>query len=151
MKKLLSLMPTLLLISVVLSLAACGGGEEQEAPAQAEVSGAEQASEQAADETTAESADAGDPAAGEKLFASTCTACHGPAGEGVEGLGSDLTTSQFVAGQTDAELVQFIIQGRDPSDPTNTTGIAMPPKGGNPALSDEDLLHIVSYLRTIHE
>jgi hypothetical protein len=26
----------------------------------------------------------------------------------------------------------------------------MPPKGGNPALSDEDLIDIIAYIRTIH-
>src|SRR5262245_12556437 len=37
----------------------------------------------------------GDPAAGQSLFTGTCSACHGPAGEGIQGLGKDLTTSQF--------------------------------------------------------
>jgi disulfide bond formation protein DsbB len=92
----------------------------------------------------------GDPAAGQTLFAS-CTACHGPTGEGIPGLGKDLTSSEFVSGKTDTELVDFIKVGRDPSDPLNTTGIAMPPKGGNPALSDEDLFNILAYIRSIHK
>ena len=92
----------------------------------------------------------GDPAAGQALFAS-CAACHGPTGEGIPGLGKDLTNSEFVSGKTDGELISFIKVGRDPSDPLNTTGIAMPPKGGNPALSDEDLFNIVAYLRSIHK
>src|SRR6185503_3672777 len=78
----------------------------------------------------------GDPGAGQTLFAS-CAACHGPTGGGIPGLGKDLTSSEFVSGKTDDELISFIKVGRDPSDPLNTTGIAMPPKGGNPALSDE--------------
>ena len=92
----------------------------------------------------------GDPAAGQALFAS-CAACHGPTGEGIPGLGKDLTSSEFVADKTDDELVNFIKVGRDPSDPLNTTGIAMPPKGGNPALSDEDLFNILAYLRSIRK
>jgi disulfide bond formation protein DsbB len=92
----------------------------------------------------------GDPAAGQALFAS-CAACHGPTGEGIAGLGKDLTSSEFVSGKTDAELISFIKVGRDPSDPLNTTGIAMPPKGGNPALSDEDLFDILAYVRSIHK
>jgi disulfide bond formation protein DsbB len=92
----------------------------------------------------------GDPVAGQTLFTS-CAACHGPTGEGIPGLGKDLTSSEFVSGKTDAELVSFIKVGRDPSDPLNTTGIAMPPKGGNPALSDEDLFNILAYIRSIQK
>ena len=62
-----------------------------------------------------------------------------------------MTTSQFIASKTDDELVAFIKVGRDPSDPLNTTGVAMPSKGGNPALSDEDFYNIVAYIRTIQK
>jgi mono/diheme cytochrome c family protein len=93
----------------------------------------------------------GDPAAGEALFTGTCSACHGQAGEGIPGLGKDLTASPFVTDKVDQELVNFIKIGRDPGDPLNTTGIGMPPKGGNPTLDDEDLQNIISYLRTIQK
>jgi disulfide bond formation protein DsbB len=93
----------------------------------------------------------GDPAAGKELFAGTCAACHGPVGEGVAGLGKDLTTSEFVIDKDDQALVDFIKVGRDPGDPLNTTGIGMPPKGGNPALDDEDLQNIIAYLRTLQK
>jgi disulfide bond formation protein DsbB len=106
-----------------------------------------------AGETAPEAAEAqpllGDPVQGQQEFAMTCAACHGPAGEGIQGLGKDLTASQFVTDQTDSELIDFIKVGRDPGDPLNTTGIGMPAKGGNPALSDEELQNIVSYIRTI--
>ena len=69
----------------------------------------------------------------------------------MQGLGKDLTTSTFVAERSDADMVAFLKVGRDPSDPLNTTGIAMPPKGGNPALNDQDLLDIVAFVRTIHQ
>jgi disulfide bond formation protein DsbB len=94
---------------------------------------------------------AGNPSKGQELFTATCAACHGPAGEGVQGLGKDVTTSAFIAGETDQELVDFIKVGRDPSDPLNTTGIGMPAKGGNPSLSDEDLLDIVAFIRSIQQ
>ena len=93
----------------------------------------------------------GDPAAGQKLFTATCAACHGPTGEGIVGLGKDMTTSVFIAGQTDTELVDFIKVGRDPGDPLNTTGVGMPAKGGNPALTNDDLFDIVAFIRTIHK
>jgi disulfide bond formation protein DsbB len=93
----------------------------------------------------------GAPATGQTLFTATCSACHGPTGEGIQGLGKNLVASDFVAGQTDDQLLSFIKVGRGPTDPLNTTGIAMPPKGGNPALSDEDLQNIIVFLRTIHK
>lgn len=93
----------------------------------------------------------GEAANGQALFASTCAACHGPNGEGVPGLGKDLTTSEFVADKSDKELVEFIKVGRPENDPLNTTGVTMPPNGGNPAFTEQDLYHIVAYLREIQK
>lgn len=88
-------------------------------------------------------------ASGDKLFHSTCIACHGKAGVGVQGNGKALAKNSFVQSLDDDGLLAFIKQGRTPTDPKNTTGIQMPPKGGNPALSDDDILDIISYLRTL--
>jgi len=52
---------------------------------------------------------------------------------------------------SDAELVEFIKMGRSVGDPANTTGVDMPPKGGSPSLSDQDIYDIVAYLRTLEE
>lgn len=93
----------------------------------------------------------GNTADGETYFDQTCAACHGMDAKGLPQLGKDLTTSKFVAGKTNAELLAFIKQGRLPNDPLNTTGVAMPPKGGNPALTDQQLIDIISYLRQIHK
>jgi disulfide bond formation protein DsbB len=93
----------------------------------------------------------GDPTAGKPQFEATCSACHGPDGKGVAGLGKDLTTSTFAKGLSDADLIAFINKGRDTSDPENTTGVAMPPKGGNPALDETDLLDIIAYLRVLEQ
>ncbi|MBI3244515.1 MAG: PQQ-dependent sugar dehydrogenase [Chloroflexi bacterium] len=93
----------------------------------------------------------GDATKGQALFAATCSACHGPTGEGVPSLGKDLTTSEWVAGKSDKELVEFIKVGRPENDPRNTTGVTMPPNGGNPALSEQDLYNIVAYLREIQK
>ncbi|MBS2040806.1 cytochrome c [bacterium] len=86
--------------------------------------------------------------AGQKLYDSTCTACHGAGGVGINGLGKPLKGSPMLK-LSDGELVDFIKKGRDTSDPKNTTKVAMPPKGGNPALSDLDLTNIVAYLRSL--
>jgi disulfide bond formation protein DsbB len=141
MKKNLFLVASLLLI-LALSLAACGGSSQQSSQS----SGGAQAQA-----SQPEQAPAGDPAAGKEKFGVTCVACHGPAGEGVPGLGKDMTTSEFIAGKTDTELVEFIKVGRDPSDPLNTTGVAMPPKGGNPALNDQDLYNLVAFIRILQK
>lgn len=87
--------------------------------------------------------------AGQELFVVHCSTCHGPAGEGVSGLGKPLTTSEFVGGLSDEELLDFIKTGRPADDPLNSSGVAMPPKGGNPTLTDEQLLDIVAYIRSI--
>jgi nitrite reductase (NO-forming) len=86
---------------------------------------------------------------GQVLFAQTCAACHGPNAEGVDGLGPALVANQFVAGLSDEDLVEFLKVGRPADHPDNATGIMMPPKGGNPALSDSDLADIAAYLREI--
>jgi mono/diheme cytochrome c family protein len=92
----------------------------------------------------------GDPARGSIVFNGTCVACHGPGGVGVAGLGKPLTTSTFAAGLTDAELLAFLDTGRSADDPLNTTGIVMPPRGGNPALTDADLMDVIAFVRTIN-
>lgn len=124
-------------------------GPTTQAAAQAEIPASDASAQEPRPE--AEPVFAGDPAAGQELFTGTCAACHGPAGEGIQGLGKDMTTSQFIAGKTDEELIEFIKVGRDPGDPLNTTGIGMPSKGGNPSLTDENLQDIVSYIRSIQK
>lgn len=91
----------------------------------------------------------GDAAKGATAYGQTCSACHGPEALGIEGLGKSLVASEFAISLQDAELVLFLTKGRPSSDPLNTTGIDMPPKGGNPALDDQDLADIVAYLRTL--
>ena len=49
------------------------------------------------------------------------------------------------------KLVAFVKQGRSTDDPANTTGVAMPPKGGNPALQEAQIRGIVAYLRSLHK
>lgn len=86
---------------------------------------------------------------GKKLFQQTCSACHGMAGQGMPNLGKPLQNNAFVQEQSNDELLTFIKQGRMPGDPANTTGIPMPPKGGNPALQDGQLRDIIAYIRTL--
>lgn len=135
---------------LALFLAGCGGGEEPAAgdggTAVAPTGGAQEGN---GGDTPSETA--GDPEAGEPLFQQSCSACHGEDAKGLPNLGKDLTESEFVHGQSDQELLEFVKQGRPVSDPDNTTGIDMPPKGGNPALTDQEILDIIAYLRTLEE
>ncbi len=89
------------------------------------------------------------PIVGHKQYVAYCSSCHGVNGEGMEGLGKPLTSSTFAVTKTDKELMNFIKTGRPMWDPENTTGIDMPPKGGNPALSDEEIMLIIAYIREI--
>lgn len=130
-------------VVLMLLLAACGGGSEPAADTAAD-------SPQPREEAVAE-VRAGDPEAGKEQYDQICIACHGPGGEGIEGLGKPFTTSTFLQEKSDAEMVEFIKVGRPSGDPLNTTGIDMPPKGGNPALTDEQILDILAYVRTLHD
>ncbi len=70
---------------------------------------------------------------------------------GIQGNGKALVRNDFIKSLNDEDLLTFIKKGRDPGDPKNTTGVGMPPKGGNPALSDDDLLDIIAYVRTLQD
>ena len=134
-----------ILLMLAVGVAACGGNEDP-TPTAAPPTAAP--AEAAAPAVAA--VPAGDAANGQTLFSTTCAACHGPAGEGVQGLGKDMTHSEFIAGLSDEELLAFVKEGRRIGDPLNTTGVDMPPKGGNPALTDEQLVDIIAYIRSIH-
>lgn len=120
------------LLAAALALAACGSGT-------ANATGQQPAAAK------------GDAAKGKTVFEGTCASCHGPDAKGLPGLGKDLTTSEWVSQQTDAQLEKFIKTGRPASDKLNTTGIDMPPKGGNPALTDADIENVIAFVRSIHQ
>lgn len=93
---------------------------------------------------------AGTPLAhGQQLAGQSCSSCHGQDFEGVKSLGPALTDNDFVQDHTDDELIESIKEGRSKDDPDSETGIAMPPYGGNPRLTDDDLADIVLFLRTL--
>lgn len=135
----------LLIIILTVGLVACGGGNTASA-----TNGAQ---EVAAEPTTPPptAAPQGDSAVGEQVFTQSCSSCHGVGATGVPGVGKDLTTGDFIPSMSDDEFLTFVKTGRPSGDPANTTGIDMPPKGGNPALSDKDILNIIAYIRSIHD
>ncbi len=92
----------------------------------------------------------GDILAGQHLFAEVCAPCHGQTATGIDGIGLDLTTSQFVGALTTAQLAGFTAMGRGVNSPFNLTGIVMPAKGGRLDLNSEDMLNIAAYLRSLN-
>lgn len=121
----------ILVAILALALAACGGSSDSGDT----------------DTTTAVGVEAGDPVAGADVYQGTCSACHGTDLKGIDGLGKPLAPSVFVVENTEGELAAFIAVGRPTSDPENTQGVDMPPKGGNPSLDAQDLLNVSAYLK----
>ncbi len=80
---------------------------------------------------------------GQEIYVETCVACHGPGGTGnVPGV-PDLTLSSGVLTKTDEVLVRNMMNGfQSPGSP-----MAMPAKGGNPALNETDLRALLAYMR----
>jgi mono/diheme cytochrome c family protein len=89
----------------------------------------------------------GDPTKGATLYAQNCTTCHGASLEG--GIGAVLNPIDKLPGVPDTLdpdfLIAIITNGRQPQsgDPKQT---AMPPKGGNAALTDQDVKDLASFI-----
>jgi disulfide bond formation protein DsbB len=58
--------------------------------------------------------------------------------------------SAFVNSRSDDQLLAFLQTGRPVTDPLNTTGVLMPPRGGQASLTDRDLLNVIAYLRSLN-
>jgi mono/diheme cytochrome c family protein len=87
---------------------------------------------------------------GQSVYKSTCAACHGGDATGVNGLGTALVDSEFIAASSESELVEFIKTGRPKDHPDNTTGRDMPRYGGNPNLSEQQLRDVAAYLISLN-
>ena len=82
--------------------------------------------------------------AGEKVYAQTCVACHGANGKGAIPGVSDFTKADGPLAKSDDTLFASIRDGLvTPGKP-----LSMPPKGGNPSLSDEEIQAVLEYLRS---
>lgn len=77
------------------------------------------------------------------LYSRSCIACHGDDGRGAIAGVPDLTSQSGPLRQPDADLQRSILTGvRNPKSP-----LVMPPKGGDPSLTDEDARQLVQFLR----
>ena len=86
---------------------------------------------------------------GQSLYAQACASCHGAQGEGVDGLGTALADSPHVANLTDSEMLTLIRDGLAADATDSRTGIAMPPRGGQPDLADDQIGDIIQYIRAL--
>lgn len=89
----------------------------------------------------------GDPVKGATLYGQNCATCHGASLEG--GIGAVLNPMDKLPGVANPLdpnfLIDIITNGRTPQagDPKQ---IAMPPKGGNTALADQDIKDLAAYI-----
>lgn len=81
---------------------------------------------------------------GESLYNTTCVACHGPNGKGVIPGMPDLRGD-------DSRLVQkdlsTLLHNVDEGFQSPGSMMAMPPKGGNASLSEQDIVDVLKYMR----
>lgn len=121
----------------------CGGGEEKQTSRSANRTRTKSAAKPTA-QLAKGSAETGKP-----LFVTYCSACHGPGAKGLPNLGKDLTHNTYVQGMDDETFLAYVNTGRPVDDPRNTSGVPMPPKGGNPALKNQDIMHIIAFVRSL--
>ena len=91
----------------------------------------------------------GEATQGHKLYQRNCANCHGGSARGMPHLGQDLHQNEFVSSRSDEELLDFLKVGRPANSPSNRLGMAMPAKGGNPSLTDDELRDLVAFLRSL--
>lgn len=82
-------------------------------------------------------------ASGESVYQGACIACHGAGGEGTLPGVSDLAGPNGPLSKPDDELKRNIIKGLSSPD----SPLSMPPKGGDPSLSEEDIDAVIRYMR----
>lgn len=85
----------------------------------------------------------GDPARGLEVYSQTCIACHGADGKGaIDGV-PDLTLANGRLAISNDIVLTNIINGYQ----SEGSLMAMPPMGGNPELSEQDIADVLAYMR----
>jgi mono/diheme cytochrome c family protein len=79
----------------------------------------------------------GDVANGARLYATGCTTCHGPSGDGIEGLGGALRNVASIGAADDEGLSAIIIEGLPDA--------GMPPWQGD--LTNQEVADLIALLR----
>jgi cytochrome c5 len=80
---------------------------------------------------------------GKVIYQQSCLACHGADGAGAFPGVPDLTEVNGSLAKPDITLIKNITDGyQSPGSP-----MAMPPKGGNPSLTDDNIKAVLGYMR----
>ena len=80
---------------------------------------------------------------GKKVFSTTCFACHGHNGKGAVPGVPDMTKSESrLHGETQL-LLKHVLEGYQSAG----SPLAMPPKGGNPTLTDKEIQDAIGYMK----
>jgi hypothetical protein len=87
---------------------------------------------------------------GKGWFQLTCVTCHGPTGEGLNNLAPSLKDSEFLKTADPVAINVLIRRGRAVTDPANKSGKPMPPRGGDPKITDEMVADLVAYVMSFH-
>ena len=85
----------------------------------------------------------GDPMKGKEIYSQTCVACHGANGKGTIPGVPDLTAADGRLNNPDYVLLLNIVKGYQ----SEGSLMAMPPKGGNPDLTEQDMADVLAYMR----
>ena len=80
---------------------------------------------------------------GESIYMQTCVACHGEDGTGALPGTPDFTDAEGRLSQNDSVLIKNIREGVQSAG----SPMAMPAKGGNSNLNDDDIKRVVIYMR----
>lgn len=84
-----------------------------------------------------------DAAAGKAVYMATCVACHAPDGTGALPGVPDFTVANGPFAKSDAVLLRNMTNGfQSPGSP-----MAMPARGGNASLTDEDMANVLAYMK----
>ncbi|NOY66939.1 MAG: c-type cytochrome [Gammaproteobacteria bacterium] len=97
-----------------------------------------------ASETKPKNQKKGPKLSGKSIYTQTCVACHSETGTGAFPGVPDFTNISGVLKKSDATLRKHITEGfQSPGSP-----MAMPPKGGNPSLTDDDVKSVLGYIKS---
>lgn len=82
---------------------------------------------------------------GQTLYEANCAVCHGTDGEGAMPGVKNLVEKPAWINKSDKQLVKLIAAGIQ----SNDSSVSMPPRGGNPDLTNPQIESIVHYLRQL--
>ncbi|MFV2059986.1 MAG: cytochrome c5 family protein [Gammaproteobacteria bacterium] len=93
--------------------------------------------------TTTDSSNKTSKLSGKEVYEQTCIACHGADGTGPLPGVPNFTNKSGRLAKSDKVLIEHITNGFQSSG----SAMAMPPKGGNPNLSEKNIKDILKYIR----